>query len=70
MPFIESFHSSLKLEGFYTLKRESLLYFKVVQRINQYIHSFHHSEPRVVTVDKNRTYPIAVEELRKEKRGH
>jgi IS6 family transposase len=30
--------------------------------------SFHNSEPRVVTVDKNPAYPIAVEELRKEKK--
>lgn len=30
--------------------------------------SFHISEPRVVTVDKNPAYPIAVEELRKEKK--
>ncbi len=32
------------------------------------LQSFHHSEPRVVTVDKNPAYPIAVEELRKEKK--
>ena len=31
------------------------------------LQSFHNSEPRVVTVDKNPAYPIAVEELRKEK---
>ncbi len=30
--------------------------------------SFHISEPRVETVDKNQAYPIAVEELRKEKK--
>ena len=29
--------------------------------------SFHVSKPRVITVDKNPAYPIAVEELRKEK---
>ncbi|MFD5173389.1 IS6 family transposase, partial [Bacillus mycoides] len=32
------------------------------------LQSFHISEPRVVTVDKNPAYPIAVEELRKEKK--
>src|SRR4051794_37417060 len=32
------------------------------------LQSFHNSEPRVVTVDKNPAYPIAVEELRKEKK--
>ncbi|MGG3528279.1 IS6 family transposase [Bacillus pseudomycoides] len=32
------------------------------------LQSFHISEPRVVTVDKNPTYPIEVEELRKEKK--
>ena len=31
------------------------------------IRSFHVSKPRVITVDKNLAYPIAVEELRKEK---
>jgi transposase, IS6 family len=31
------------------------------------LRSFHVSKPRVITVDKNPTYPIAVEELRKEK---
>src|SRR3954451_21155605 len=30
------------------------------------LQSFHNSEPRVVTVDKNPAYPIAVKELRKE----
>ncbi|PFW03174.1 IS6 family transposase, partial [Bacillus cereus] len=32
------------------------------------LQSFHISEPHVVTVDKNPAYPIAVEELRKEKK--
>ncbi|MBJ8031844.1 DDE-type integrase/transposase/recombinase, partial [Bacillus cereus group sp. N21] len=32
------------------------------------LQSFHISEPRVVTVDKNPAYPIAVEELKKEKK--
>ncbi|WP_142317688.1 IS6 family transposase, partial [Bacillus pseudomycoides] len=32
------------------------------------LQSFHISKPRVVTVDKNPAYPIAVEELRKEKK--
>ncbi|MDR4328240.1 MULTISPECIES: IS6 family transposase [Bacillus] len=32
------------------------------------LRSFHVSKPRVITVDKNPTYPIAVEELRKEKK--
>ncbi|MFB9760777.1 IS6 family transposase, partial [Ectobacillus funiculus] len=31
------------------------------------LRSFHVSKPRVITVDKNPAYPIAVEELRKEK---
>ena len=31
------------------------------------LRSFHVSKPRVITVDKNPVYPIAVEELRKEK---
>ncbi len=31
------------------------------------LRSFHVSKPRVITVDKNLAYPIAVEELRKEK---
>ena len=31
------------------------------------LRSFHISKPRVITVDKNPAYPIAVEELRKEK---
>jgi IS6 family transposase len=31
------------------------------------LRSFHVSMPRVITVDKNSAYPIAVEELRKEK---
>lgn len=29
--------------------------------------SFHVSKPRVMTVDKNPAYPIAIEELQKEK---
>ena len=29
--------------------------------------SFHFSKPRVITVDKNPAYPIAIEELKKEK---
>ncbi|MGG3620777.1 IS6 family transposase, partial [Bacillus pseudomycoides] len=32
------------------------------------LRSFHVSKPRVITVDKNPAYPIAVEELRKEKK--
>ena len=32
------------------------------------LQSFHVSEPRVVTVDKNPAYPIAIEELKKEKK--
>jgi len=32
------------------------------------LRSFHVSKPRVITVDKNSAYPIAVEELRKEKK--
>ena len=31
------------------------------------LRSFHVSKPRVITVDKNPTYPLAIEELRKEK---
>ena len=31
------------------------------------LRSFHVSKPRIITVDKNSAYPIAVEELRKEK---
>ena len=31
------------------------------------LRSFHVSKPRVITVDKNPAYPIAVEKLRKEK---
>lgn len=31
------------------------------------LQSIHISNPRVITVDKNSAYPIAVEELRKEK---
>ena len=34
------------------------------------IRSFHVSKPRVITVDKNLAYPIAVEELRKKKAYH
>ncbi|OSX99814.1 hypothetical protein S2E19_04603 [Bacillus mycoides] len=30
--------------------------------------SFHVSKPRVITVDKNPAYPIAIEQLKKEKR--
>ena len=30
--------------------------------------SFHVSKPRVITVDKNPAYPIAIEELKKEKK--
>ncbi|RAN86641.1 IS6 family transposase, partial [Bacillus sp. SRB_28] len=29
--------------------------------------SFHVSKPRVITVDKNSAYPIAIEQLKKEK---
>ncbi|CAM4305968.1 IS6 family transposase [Bacillus paramycoides] len=32
------------------------------------LQSFHVSKPRVITVDKNPAYPIAIEELKKEKR--
>lgn len=31
------------------------------------LHSFHVSKPRVITVDKNLAYPIAIEQLKKEK---
>ena len=31
------------------------------------LQSFHVSKPRVITVDKNPTYPIAIEQLKKEK---
>jgi transposase-like protein len=34
------------------------------------LQSIHVSKPRVITVDKNLAYPIAVEELRKEKTCH
>jgi transposase, IS6 family len=42
-------------------KRTAKCFFKKALR------SFHVSKPRVITVDKNPAYPIAVEELRKEK---
>src|SRR3954466_7600809 len=42
-------------------KRAAKCFFKKALR------SFHVSKPRVITVDKNPAYPIAVEELRKEK---
>ena len=42
-------------------KKAAKLFFKKALR------SFHVSKPRVITVDKNPAYPIAVEELRKEK---
>ena len=32
------------------------------------LRSFHVSKPRVMTVDKNPAYPIAIEELKKEKK--
>ncbi|WP_412675717.1 DDE-type integrase/transposase/recombinase, partial [Bacillus mycoides] len=32
------------------------------------LQSFHVSKPRVITVDKNPAYPIAIEELKKEKK--
>ncbi len=32
------------------------------------LRSFHVSKPRVITVDKNPAYPIAIEQLKKEKR--
>ncbi|EOQ07455.1 hypothetical protein KOY_05331 [Bacillus cereus VDM021] len=42
---------------------------KAAQRFfKKALQSFHISKPRVVTVDKNPAYPIAVEELRKEKK--
>lgn len=31
------------------------------------LQSFHVSKPRVITVDKNPTYPIVIEQLKKEK---
>ena len=31
------------------------------------LRSFHVSKPRVITVDKNPAYPIAIEEFKKEK---
>jgi transposase-like protein len=34
------------------------------------LRSFHVSKPRVITVDKNPAYPIAVEELKKKKTCH
>jgi transposase, IS6 family len=34
------------------------------------VQSIHISNPRAITVDKNSAYPIAVEELRKEKTCH
>ncbi|MFJ5625512.1 IS6 family transposase [Peribacillus loiseleuriae] len=41
---------------------------KAVKRFfKKALRSFHVSKPRVITVDKNRAYPIAVEELRIEK---
>ena len=33
------------------------------------LQSNHVSKPRVITVDKNPAYPIAIEQLKKEKRG-
>ncbi len=32
------------------------------------LRSFHISKPRIITVDKNPAYPIAIEQLKKEKR--
>ncbi|MBJ8032111.1 DDE-type integrase/transposase/recombinase, partial [Bacillus cereus group sp. N21] len=32
------------------------------------LRSFHVSKPRVITVDKNPAYPIAIQELKKEKK--
>ncbi|CDN39413.1 transposase [Bacillus thuringiensis] len=32
------------------------------------LRSFHVSKPRIITVDKNPAYPIAIEQLKKEKR--
>ncbi|OAH59757.1 IS3 family transposase [Domibacillus aminovorans] len=61
MPFIESFHSSLKSEGFYTLKRESLLYFKVVQLINQYIH--YYNQIRIQENGSDAKHLLKTEEL-------
>jgi transposase, IS6 family len=34
------------------------------------LRSFHVSKPRVITVDKNPAYPMAIEELKKEKKMH
>jgi transposase, IS6 family len=34
------------------------------------LRSFHVSKPRIITMDKNSAYPIAVKELRKEKTCH
>ncbi|EEM13242.1 hypothetical protein bpmyx0001_59700 [Bacillus pseudomycoides DSM 12442] len=52
--------------GFYLSKARN---HKAAKRFfRKSLQSFHISEPRVVTVDKNPAYPIAVEELRKEKK--
>ncbi|PGC30997.1 IS6 family transposase [Bacillus pseudomycoides] len=52
--------------GFYLSKARN---HKAAKRFfKKALQSFHISEPRVVTVDKNPAYPIAVEELRKEKK--
>ncbi|PHC28099.1 IS6 family transposase, partial [Bacillus pseudomycoides] len=32
------------------------------------LQSFHVSQPRVITIDKNPAYPIAIEELKNEKK--
>ena len=42
---------------------------KVAKRFfKKALQSFHVSKPRVITVDKNPAYPIAIEQLKKEKR--
>ena len=42
---------------------------KAVQRfLKKALLSFHVSKPRVMTVDKNPTYPVAIQELKEEKR--
>lgn len=40
MPIIESFHSSLKSEGFNTKRKASISNSKVVQIVNQYMHYY------------------------------
>ncbi len=43
--------------------------YKVAKRFfKKALRSFHVSMPRVITVDKNPAYPVAIEELKKEKK--